>query len=447
MSEWVKYDVERSPVQASLEIARVLKEQDKNLIFMHQGAEESVPKGLEHLRHFDGTMSPLYNNVLPAREEMAGFARHFFGLPAEPKNTFVVQSNGRDVLARAWRMTTHPFIEAKMGPVAGLPRKHWPMYQDVVIDANVEHQIKYDINRGDVLNSIRHEIDAFTGGDQSLQDRIAILATNLPANPTGYASSVEEVKEIQDFLDRINEYRAERGMPKIAHIADDPYFAGLMQKLTGSVLKTPYEGNFKIDSVTPSFIVFSFSKALGTANLGTTGIVVTDSKMAKSFETALKAGNGFSFVKGAMDNFSEMISEKNYPLVREHFGNLRAKYLRNFTHVQNSLGQHLLDGDPNMVCTIRIPDNVLNKSILCNDGQRREITSGRDVVEYIANTYGVMTVDQSLPDEPLLRLALKLENEEQIAKGAHSVDRAYNDLANAPSLNRGFAMSAPDLDL
>jgi aspartate/methionine/tyrosine aminotransferase len=447
MTQWIPYDVNKSPVQASLAVATALEAQNVRIIKMHQGAEESVPKAFSHLREYKGSFSPLYNNVLPGRKETAQFVRTFFGLPADENNTFLEQNNGRNPLARAARMSTRPFIKAKLEPAAITQQKRWPMYDDVMIDANVEHQIMYDLKRNGLVNDIAFKTGKFLG-EEGKNRGLAIFVSNLPANPTGYASSPEEMKNIESLLAAFNEYNAEKGLPKIVHIADDPYFGGLEQKDTGSVFKTPYEGNFKMDGITPSVHVISFSKALGTARPGMTATVFTSSKMAKDYETAIKAGNAFSYDPAAMAAFTQMISEENYPALREHFQTaLRDKYIRNFGHVQKHLGAQLVDGDPNMVCTIRIPPEALGQSIRCHDGERRTISNGREMAEYIANTYGAITVDQSLPGEPMLRLALKLEDSGQIEEGVYKIAQAFDDLRNAPALNRGVVAEAPDLGL
>lgn len=443
MTSWVTYDPNKSPVQASLAVAAALEAQGVKVIKMHQGAEESVPKALSHLREYKGSFSPLYNNALPGRKETAQFVRTFFGLPADENNTFLGQDNGRNPLARAARMSTRPFIKAKLEPVAITQQKRWPMYDDVMMDANIEHQIMYDLKRDGLAGDIAYKKGAFFE-EESKNRGLAIFVSNLPANPTGYASSQKEVKNIESILASFNEENAQNGLPKLVHIADDPYFGGLEQKDTGSVFKTPYEGNFKMDGITPSVHVISFSKALGTARPGMTAIVFTNSKMAKDYETAIKAGSGFSYDPAAVGAFTQMISEENYPILRDHFQTaLRNKYLRNHTYVKDHLGSQLLDGDPNMVCTIRIPPEALGKSILCNDGKNRTITNGREMAEYIANTYGVITVDQSLGNEPLLRLALKLEDSGQIEDGVLKIARAYDDLRNAPAVSRN--LNGPDL--
>ena len=225
MTSWVPYDPNKSPVQASLAAVAALEAQGVKVIKMHQGAEESVPKALADLREYKGSFSPLYNNTLPGRKEAAQFVRTFFGLPADENNTFLEQHNGRNSLARAWRMSTRPFIRAKMEPAAILPRLHWPMYQDVVLDANVEHQITYDLKRNGLVNDIAHKTGRFLE-EKSKSRGLAVYASNLPANPTGLASSPKEMKDIQIFLNRFNESYAQEGLPGIVHIADDPHFGG-----------------------------------------------------------------------------------------------------------------------------------------------------------------------------------------------------------------------------
>lgn len=444
MTSWVTYDPNKSPVQASLAVAAALETQGVKVIKMHQGAEETVPKAFADLREYKGSLSPLYNNTLPGSTQTAQFVRTFWGLPADESNTVLLQSNGRGVLAHGCRMATQPFIKAQVAPAALGPGLCWPMYEDVYDDANVQDLIAYDISRDSIADNLIEVTHAFSGGDLKKNDRVAFMVSNLPANPTGNASNPQEVGKIQSTLDFVNRGRLDRGVPPLVQITDDPYFAGLEQKDTGSVFKTPYEGNFQKDGDTPSIHVISFSKALATARPGMTAVVFTNSAMAAKFRKAIIAANGFSYEPAVMNNFIEMISEHNYPVLKDHFANaLRGKYIRNHAHVQNHLGPQLLDGDPNMVCTIRIPPEALGKSILCNDGQNRAITNGREMAEYIANTYGVITVDQSYAGEPLLRLALKLEDSGQIEDGVLKIARAYDDLRNAPAVSRN--LNGPEL--
>jgi aspartate/methionine/tyrosine aminotransferase len=430
---WVEYK-QGTAIQESIALAAALAAQGRRLILMNQGAEESVAPGE---RQYTGLIDPSYNKLPGGHPEhraiVAGFARDGLGLPATASNTFLFASNGRNGLSYAFYLAADPIISRGMKAWGVVPTLQWPMVEDEAHERYVRQVITYEMERGKLAQAIGAAVNtdmrrkAFPG-------LIGPVYTNFPNNPLGLASSPEEMKDVQAVLDAVNEARMRRDLPPVAHIADTPYFGGAPVKDTGAFLQTAYEGVFRIDGGTPTIIDISFSKALGTARPGVHALVLTDTAMAAEFTTLIKSKTGMSYEPALFDLVAGKLHPDNYPVLKEHFRKLGEKYRVNLAFVQAQLGAHLLDADPNMVCTIRIPDAALNKLVTCFDGAVRPVRTGREVAEYIANTHGVVVVDQSVGDRQLLRLALKAEDPAVADEGAQKIALAYAELQNAPTL-------------
>lgn len=428
---WVPYK-DGSAVQEAIAVVKALEGQGRTMIYMHQGAEETSPSGiLEQYMSYAGHNTPAYGpakGMPEAREAFAGFARHFLGLPATAANTFILPTNGRVELGHAFKFANRQIILDGGKASTVVPRLRWPMVDNKADQEYTRTLHNYEMTRGELVQEIKKTL---AKGEEVSDELITSLYLNLPHNPTGIRSNAEEVAELIEVVDEINRDRASRGKSPITLIDDGPYFANLEQKENGAVLAYPFEG-IKMDGDTPSWHIISLSKALGTASSGLTGVVITNTEVAKAYEKFIASDVGPSFDKQNMANIAELFQPKNYPALREHFQKLNDKYTRNFDAVKQNLGEYLVDGDPGMVCTIHVPEDALGKLIETVDGVR-EILTARDVAAYIANQYGVMVVDQSVGEEPYLRLALKAENVADIEKGTELISQAYKDLQAAPA--------------
>ncbi len=430
---WVNYEA-GSAVQQSIAVVNGLESQGKKIIYMHQGAESAALSGnLAQYSSYAGHNTPSYNPAkgLPdARDAMADFAVNFLGLPATRSNTFLLETNGRVELGHAFMMANRQANLAHLSAVSLVPRLRWPMVDNKADDHLTRDLLTYEMDSGDLAKELGRVLVEGASAERKEAGLVTTsIYTNVPHNPTGYRSNQKEMQNVISMLSAHNQ-KSEYG---VLLIDDNPYFANLEQKDEGAFLKSPFEG-VQMDDGVPSIHVISFSKALGTAGGGLTGVVITDTKLASTYDSFIATDVGPSFDKANFQNFAALMQETNYPDLRAHFASLHDKYERNHAVIVDKLGQHLLSGEAGMVCTIKVPSDALNKLIDGVDGAKHEITNARKVAEYIANQHGVMVVDQSVGQDAYLRLALKDENTAVIEQGASKIAQAYEELIAAPAI-------------
>ena len=425
---WVPYE-SGSAVQSAIAMAAALKDQNVDIITMHQGYEETEISGdLAPLRTYGGTMAGKYN---PAGghgasvKAFAGFARDFLGLPNE--YCFTAQANGRVGLGHAFLLTSQLYQpEAYKNLRVLVPNSRWPMVDAKATQVNLGNLVSYDVTRGQIADNICRALEEYG-------DSIAALYTNFPHNPTGLVTTDEEMQRIQSTLDTINQTRAASSLPPIVHIADDPYFMSLDSQDTVPYIKSPYAGKFQIDGPTPSVHLISFSKCLGMANPGFYAVVLTNSKMAADYKKFLTTDIGPAFVPEFCDHVTKILSEQSYPALKDHFKKIKQKYIVN-NQIFEDLVPGALDGDPGMTRAFAVPDDVLNKQVQVN-GQAINIKTTRDVAAYIANVTGTILVAQSIDGaEKLLRIALKSENPDLVRQACEGIATSFDQLRKAPSI-------------
>ena len=438
-ANWVPYK-DGSAVQEAIAMANGLISQGVQIKPMHQGYEETEPEGaLDQFRKYQDRASGKYQPATGHKESteaFAAFAAKFLGLPSDRAggNCFALQTNGRVGLGHAFSIVANFYAVDGLNHISALvPSSRWPMVDSKATQARLKNMVEYDVSRGKIAENIIAALDADDG-----KDRIAVLYTNFPHNPTGLASSGEEIARVQKKLDELNMNRAARNIPPIVHIADDPYFMGLPQNdatdKNNPVFQSPYAGNFQIDGPTPSIHIVSFSKALATASPGFHGTFMTNSDMAKGYGKFLATDLGPSFAPDFMNQIAAMLQEDFHDALREHFLKIHKKYAVN-NPIFESHDSACVDGDPGMTRVLRVPEEALGKRISVN-GETREIKTTRDVCAYIANTTGTILVAQAESGrEDLIRAALKSENPDMIEEGSKDIAKALDDLASAAPIS------------
>jgi aspartate/methionine/tyrosine aminotransferase len=441
MSHWVKYEA-GSAVQMANKLVTGLKAAGrKDLVLLSQGAEETAPDNISPGRKvvvsFDTGYQKDVGGTPAQREVMANFLNACLGYGvANPSNTFTFFQNGRTGLYNAFLWAATPHLKAGLRPGVAVGDLSWPMVEDLAGDAFYAQNFHYKLRRGGFGEELERTIEHHKL-DNGHRDSTVLAAvySNYPNNPTGLYGTTAEIARAYDVLDRINTWRRGVNMPLITNIADNPYFAGLPGKDSGAFLQSPYEGVVKANGPTPTILVTSFAKALGFATPGVHAMTFSDDAMAGEFEIWAKSKAGFSYFPEAMGHVTDMLQSWKYPALREHFGAMAAKYARNHAILAAALPGMLLDGDPGMVCTMEIPADALGKTVIGHDGERHEIRTGRDVAEYAANMHGVIAVDQSVmvggAERPLIRFALKTEDEAAMCRGAEGYALAIQELRAA----------------
>lgn len=434
---WVEYK-QGSAVQEAIAMAKGLEAQGKTLIYMHQGAEDTNPSGiLKESMIYAGEYGSKYN---PAKgnaeliENIAHYAQRFYGLPADASNTFPITAQGRQFLGEAFKFANFEAVAQGKKAIMMAPRMRWPMVNNA---AKYEHtKLDQTINYEVLRNGLVDETEKALSKAVEMESRgyaLTAAYTNFPNNPTGYKSNKEEMHGVLNSLGEHNRHHGQE-YGGVTLIDDNPYFMSLNQKREGSILEYPLEGIEK-DGETPTIHVISFSKALATANGGFSFAVFTNSEMAKTYKNEYYPSHlGAAYDAKQAAGLAELFNARNFGAIQTYYAGLNEKYKTNFGFVQSNLGAHLVEGDPGMVCTIEVPKEALNKLVTCVDGVKREITSGRQVSEFIANTYGVVTVDQSDSQSAYMRLALKAEDAGQIEEGVQKIAQGFDDLINAPSI-------------
>lgn len=428
--QWVPYN-QGSAVQEAIAMANALTEQGVEIKPMHQGYEETEPEGLleQHRKfqdHASGRYSPATGHA-SVTEAFARFAADFMGLPND--HVFTLQANGRVGLGHAMQNVVSQYPVSRIGELAALvPASRWPMVDAKTKQAHIQTLIEYGVERDQIAANIINALEK----DADDGNKIAVVYTNFPHNPTGLSSSAEEISAIQSKLDELNQKRVSNDLPPIVHVADDPYFMGLPQNDDKPVFQSPYAGQFRVDGPTPSFHIISFSKALATASPGFHGTVITNSKMAAQYKSFLTTDLGPSFVPDFMSKQAAMLQPEFHDSLRDHFAKIRKKYETNNPIFEQNV-ESCVDGDPGMTRVFRVPQDTLGKSVTVL-GQTRTINTTRDVAAYIANTTGTILVAQAESGrESLIRAALKSENPDMIEEGSKDIAKALNELANAPA--------------
>lgn len=425
---WISLDRTMSPVQASVRLVRELKASGRgDIISLSIGAEsESPPPETEIGRLLSAgfTCSPDYNSAvggLPhVRDAAAGWIRRFIGLPAHGGNTFLMQTNGRDLLNHAFHFGAQKHILAGKKPALLLPDTSWPMVNESARDSYFR-EVYYPLFKTGFAAAVFEAAEDIPSGD------LAAIYTNSPHNPTGICASSDEMEILVKTLDKHNEATGDRVM----HIIDNPYFSGSAQSPAAPYMKSGYEGVIAADSVTPWIAIISFSKAFGTAQPGLS-VMTVHNGLSGAMTARLARNNGLSYAPSFFENMARIFDPRNDGDALEHFRKLRTKYEANRAAAREMLGgaMTLLDGDPGMTCLFEAPPDIFGKALVCSDGLVRTINDVSDLVEFIGNEMGVVVVNNSVPGRSLIRVALR-ERPELMRGAFQAINKGLERILNA----------------
>jgi aspartate/methionine/tyrosine aminotransferase len=397
---WIKLDRTMSPVQASVRLVREMRESGRtDVTSLSIGAESQMPSTdteIGRMLTATFTCSPDYNSLVGGaphvRASIAGWIGRFIGLPATQSNTFLMQTNGRDLMNHAFHCAAFRHLEARKSPAMLLPDTSWPMVNESARDAHLR-EIYYTLTRDNFAHNVFAAAEEIPSGD------LAAIYTNSPHNPTGICTPAHEMAAMVKMLDHHNDLTGDRVM----HVIDNPYFSGCDQNEQTPYMKSGYEGVIESDSVTPWIAVISFSKAFGTAQPGLSAMVVHND-LASKVSARLSRNNGLSYAPAFFENAANIFNERNDKDARRHFAGLRDKYRANRASALEILSQYLtiVEGDASMTCLFSVPDDLMGRNV-----NGFTINDVNDLVEYMGNETGVVVVNNSVPGRNLIRIALR----------------------------------------
>lgn len=416
----IAYDRSLSPTAAAVKFFNALKDAGKPVSNLGQGREiEDAPDAIFPQEGMPAVPQSGYNptvgGTLAQRGVAAAHLGRFLGIQCTAANTFVVQANGRDVYANALN-----FAATKINPNGTrnvLPDLRWPMYDDI----NGQ-------NRGlgiDTYDNPGRGDDEQDGIDLTSDD--VAITLNTPHNPTGRYYTEAFMKNQAEAL----ETRNRDGGLKTALLLDIPYFYALPRTAEGSdhYLDGGFEHLTNADAATPWFAAVSFSKALGTANMGLTFVVVHP-EYAQAFARQLTSRNGMGYTPGLYEQVERVFAPEFDQVHLDHYAALREKYGVNFEKTVATFGGELMvDGDPGMTALLKLP-NMKGKVLQGSDGEAWPINDTADFLEYLGNEHNVVAVDNGMTedDEMLIRVALA-PKPQNFAPAIERVFGAYTEVA------------------
>ncbi len=448
---------EGAAVQKAVALATELGKRQR-ITAWHQGAEETQPTEGQPGNHrtYTGQLSPAYNKDpggTPAqREIVAEFCSSALGLPATRNNTFLDQNNGRWGLNQAIHIAAAPcFVDWRYRPVGYVPARRWDMVTDE-FNYNYVAPWGYYLAREGTPENIKAAHENHRMQAEGTNELGVILYHGEPSNPESFEGSPEQIRQIHTFTDSVNLERQAASQPPLVDLGDFPYWGGapVVEDGVGGWLKTAYNEAYVMNSPTPGIIIVGFSKGIGAARPGVHALVFTNSEMAAAYAVDSKARTSLSYEPAFFDAVVGTLHPNSYPDLKTHFRNMRGNYERNLVPVQEHLGHLLQDGGIGMVRSLGVPDDALNKLPLDSNGQPYryadgsvfEVRTTRHALAYIANRYGVITVDQTIKAEPrqgiraenLARIALKSPDPNVAVEGAQGFAQGIEDLQAAPAL-------------
>ncbi len=331
----------------------------------------------------------------------AAWLKRIMNVDTTKETTFTLENQGRGGLYAAFHL---------LASLAGFPRDgrmvvpdtSWPMVADQLGDFQLRPAL-YAMARGRYADAIRAQIEAHG-------DAVVGVYVNSPHNPTGTRLAREDFDRIFAVLNEANagERLARRQGRKIGLVMDNPY-----PHAAPEIVRNGQRGldtgldSFRQDQATPWIMPVSASKFFGTAEPGFT-MVAVHAAYAKLLAARLMRSVGIGFFSPYFRALAAALQPANDAAVLDHFAALRGKYVANRATLEKTLDGAVVDGDAGMTALIKVdPRDYEGRVLRRHDGAEFAIGDLNDVIEYLANAYGVIAVNNGIdPSGPaLLRLA------------------------------------------
>ncbi len=396
------------------QLSNALKSYDDDFIILAQGHHHKKEARIETAFAEDfthvSTPEPVYRNdpagVRAARLAACEWQERFFGIPPEKEFTMFVQNmQGRYAHGHACLTLADYHNGRDLNVVA--PGLRWRVLDDHFRRARTPVS-DYDGTAKNLLEAIKDAVRRAGGAE-----KVGMLYLNSPNNPTGRRITVQEYRDIKEYVVSLNEERVANGLSKIIIFLDDPYFEACdvlhvdeQRARTGvdPYLDIRYHALFE-SSVDMSPLVFfhSFSKfAEQAGSHGITLTLSTDPKFSTLYTNELVGFGGLGWDEAFMEKMAETFSGgvhdgrqlKRCRDVQELFSN-------NWNIMQNVFEGRLLSGvedkmiDKGMVECLRVrKEDFEGCEVVYPNEERLTIDTNELLVETLGNFCGVGLVPE-----------------------------------------------------
>ena len=331
----------------------------------------------------------------------AAWLTRIMNVETRKETTFTLENQGRGGLYAAFHLLASEAGFPRDGRIV-VPDTSWPMVADQLSDFQLKPAL-YAMERGKYADNIRAKIEKHGSA-------IIGVYVNSPHNPTGTLLGRQDFERIFAVLNDANsgEKLARRQGRRIGLVMDNPY-----PHAAPEILRSGQRGldtgldPFRQDQPTPWIMLVSASKFFGTAEPGFT-IVAAHASYAKQLAARLMRSVGIGFFSPYFRALTATLQAANDAAVLDHFARLRGKYVANRAALEKALGSAVVEGDAGMTGLVKLDlEDYRGRVMARPDGQDLPIGDINDVIEYLANRYGVIAVNNGIgpSGHALLRLA------------------------------------------
>ena len=315
------------------------------------------------------------------RAVAAAWMQRMMGLPSTAKNTFVLNTLGRDVLGLCLQ-----FAHARStGNTLFMPEYRWPMYDILAKNMRGVKTATYaNPTEGGDWNTLEDKGDSFA----------AII--NTPHNPTGAVYS-------KAAMQRLGAVMGDRHL-----LLDNPYYGALPRAAgDGPYLDGGLEALCTANAATPWYHVVSGSKFLGTATPGLT-VLTVHPDLAKDMQPFLLARNLISYPVGLYDTALRLFAPANDATHLAHYATMSGVFATNRATLERIFGDAVMPGGAGMTSLLDFRNvDLLGRVVQTDVFGEVKVMDMFDLVSYLANpcfhdACGVVTVANG---DRLLRIA------------------------------------------
>ncbi len=388
MSEYIAIDPALSPTAGSTALANKLAgssfnagqgragpDQQSDTLWGTHGLIPNTPRDIDTKYAVDR---------VDVRAVAAAWINRMMGLPATAKNTFVLNTLGRDVLGLCLQ-----FAHARStGNTLFMPEYRWPMYD--ILSKNMR-SVKTALYANPSMDGDWNTL----ADDAKKADSFAAIV-NSPHNPTGAVYSKAAMACLGDVM-------GDRHL-----LLDNPYY-GALPRAAGD---GPYlDGGLDVlctdSTAMPWYHIVSGSKFLGTATPGFT-ILTVHPALAPEMQPFLLARNLISYPIGLYDAALRLFDPANDTVHLDHYARMAGVFEANRKTLENVFGAHVMPGGAGMTSLLDYRDtDLLGRAVTTDAYGVIAVQNMFDLVSYLANpcfadACGVVTVANG---DRLLRIA------------------------------------------
>ena len=430
----------------------------------HHPVYERMKLRLQDMFTFVSRPNPVYKGDPAGFEEpvekAADFERSFFGAPATKNNTLIVKQQGRLVHGLIALTLKQDYLDENTD-AAIMPNLRWRVLDGHIRRAGMK-VFDYDETAEDVVASMRAAVDRAGGAE-----KVGMIYTCSPNNPTGRRFTAEEYKKIKEFLAEVNAVRAANNLKPAVLFCDDPYFEAHFilhrnyEKAKQGGAHCFLETNYHALDGAPVVFMHSFSKFAEQA--GSSGIslaVCTQPELLRLYKTTLQEYGGLAYGDELMELMNQTLDLENPENCSDMLsrcvqaGNL---FYKNWLDFNDVFGERVIPGQCNMVGCMRVDQEEFMGAIVeYPNGEKVTIDSVDLLVETLGNFYGIGLVaeqdDRQIPaeaydseNESLIRFAMN--DPVKFRQGAERAQKGLRQIAEClklgTPLTKDYALQTP----